>query len=43
MTDTTMTHDDGGFSLRTPDCGADEVMLQIISKLMGTMPRLGNR
>jgi citronellyl-CoA dehydrogenase len=23
--------------------GADEVMLQIISKLMGTMPRLGNR
>jgi citronellyl-CoA dehydrogenase len=23
--------------------GADEVMLQIISKLMGTLPRLGNR
>jgi citronellyl-CoA dehydrogenase len=23
--------------------GADEVMLQIIAKLMGTMPRLGNR
>jgi citronellyl-CoA dehydrogenase len=23
--------------------GADEVMLQIIAKLMGNMPRLGNR
>jgi citronellyl-CoA dehydrogenase len=23
--------------------GADEVMLQIISKLMGTLPRLDNR